>query len=167
MSWQDLGGIGEFVSAIAVVFSLVYVAHQIRQNTRQIDQNREAVRAAAIESSISQAITVRQDIIKSEDVARIFHAGSADPKALTDQELDRYRLLMTNILWAIWNIFSQSRFADLSSETWDAQIPLIERLLSSEGGRWFWANYSHEFVVSFKKEIDRILGVLDDQEASR
>ena len=48
MTWQDLGNIGEFVSGIAVVFSLVYVAYQIRQNTSQIDQNTRAVRATAV-----------------------------------------------------------------------------------------------------------------------
>lgn len=29
MNWQDLGSIGEMISAIAVVVSLVYVAFQI------------------------------------------------------------------------------------------------------------------------------------------
>ena len=39
MTWQDMGNHGEFVSVVAVVISLIYLAFQIRQNTSQIDQN--------------------------------------------------------------------------------------------------------------------------------
>jgi hypothetical protein len=47
LSWQDLGSIGELVGAVAVVISLVYLAFQIRQNTRQIDENTKAAQASA------------------------------------------------------------------------------------------------------------------------
>jgi hypothetical protein len=45
MEWtiQDLGALGEFVGAIAVVVTLAYLAVQIRQNTRSMDANRKAV----------------------------------------------------------------------------------------------------------------------------
>jgi hypothetical protein len=56
MSWQDLGSIGEMISAIAVVVSLIYLAFQIRQNTSQIDQNTEAARASAFDSTITQTM---------------------------------------------------------------------------------------------------------------
>jgi hypothetical protein len=34
MSLEDLGNIGEFVAAVAVIVSLIYLAVRIRQNTR-------------------------------------------------------------------------------------------------------------------------------------
>jgi len=40
---QLLGNFGEFVGAIAVVVTLMYVALQIRQSTRAMDGNRKAV----------------------------------------------------------------------------------------------------------------------------
>lgn len=41
MEWtiQDLGAVGEFVGAIGVVITLIYLAYQIRQNTIQLEQN--------------------------------------------------------------------------------------------------------------------------------
>ena len=36
MSLEDLGNIGEFVAAVAVVVSLIYLAVQIRDNTRSL-----------------------------------------------------------------------------------------------------------------------------------
>jgi hypothetical protein len=157
VTWQDLGSIGELISAIAVVLSLVYLAYQIRQNTSQIDQNTRAVRAAAIDSSISHAISARQAIFENQDVARIFLTGAADPEALSEEERLRYRLALYNALISLSNIFSQSRYAGLSSETWDAQIPAVQRTLSTKGGEWFWSNYGREFEASFQQEVVRVL----------
>ena len=101
MSWQDLGGIGEFVSAIAVVISLVYLAFQIRQNTSQIDQNTKAVQTSALDSGIGRAMDIRRDIFVNEEISGIFLTGSADPESLTEHELMRYRLLVHNVLWSL------------------------------------------------------------------
>ncbi len=43
MTLQDLGNIGEFVGAIGVVASLIYLALQVRQTSRQINQNTNSV----------------------------------------------------------------------------------------------------------------------------
>ena len=157
MSWQDLGSIGELVSAIAVVISLVYLAFQIRQNTSQIDQNTKAAQATAFDSSITHAMVARQAIFQNEDVARIFHRGSMDPEALSEEELLRHRLVVHNVLWSIWNLQSQAQVGEVSAETWQAQIAILQRLFSSKGTRWFWANYREEFGLSFQREVARII----------
>ena len=41
MSIQDLGSIGEFIAAIATLVTLVYLAMQIRHNTRALHQTSE------------------------------------------------------------------------------------------------------------------------------
>ncbi|MCH8140758.1 MAG: hypothetical protein IH908_04080 [Proteobacteria bacterium] len=53
MEWtiQDLGAVGEFIGAIGVVITLVYLAHQIRQNTAQLKQNIPTAKAAALNAS--------------------------------------------------------------------------------------------------------------------
>lgn len=151
MSLEDWGNIGEVIGAIAVVVSLLYLAWQIRQNT-------EAVRASAVDSSISHSMGVRQSVSESPELTRIYHEGSQDPHSLSEQELFRYRLLCHNMLLSHWNIFAQSRFAGLTTETWSSQRPVVKRMLSSEGGRWFWENYRAEFEPIFQEEVDLILG---------
>ena len=153
MSWQDLGSIGELVSAVAVVVSLVYLAFQIRQNTRQIDENTKAAQAAAFDSSINHTFMARATIIENEDLARIYLEGSKDPKALSEEDLLRYRLILHNILWSIWNMQSQARVGQLSSETWGAQQATLERIAKTAGFKWFWANYAQEFGASFQRIV--------------
>ena len=151
MSLEDWGNISEVIGAFAVIVSLLYLAWQIRQNT-------EAVRASAVDSSISHSMGVRQSIFESQELTRIYHEGSQDPSSLAEQDLLRFRLLCHNMLLSHWNIFAQSKFAGLTTETWSSQRPVVRRMLSSEGGRWFWANYRQEFEPSFQLEVDQIIG---------
>lgn len=160
MSWQDLGSIGEMVSAVAVVISLIYLAFQIRQNTNQIDQNTVAARAMAFDSSITHAMVARQAIFENEDVARIYTEGSIDPDSLSDQDRLRYRLTVHNVLWSLWNLQSQARVGGLTAETWEAQLEILRRMMASKGVQWFWSNYRGEFGESFQQEVAEILSNL-------
>ena len=167
MSWQDLGSVGEMISAIAVVVSLIYLAFQIRQNTSQIDQNTEAARASAFDSTITQTMHARDLIIENEDVARIYYEGAIDPDSLSEQERMRYRLIVHNVLWSLWNLQAQAQLGGLARETWDAQRVILARMMSSTGVQWFWSNYQEEFGESFQREVRTILsaqgaGVTDD-----
>ena len=157
MSWQDLGSLGEIIGAIAVVLSLVYLAFQIRQNTRQIDQNTKAARATAFDSSIAHTMVARQAIFENAEVARIYHDGSIDPESLSEHDRLRYRLIVHNVLWSIWNLQSQAQVGGLAAETWQAQLMILRRIMSSKGVQWFWANYREEFGASFQEEVAQIL----------
>ena len=164
MSWQDLGSIGELVSAIAVVISLVYLAFQIRQNTSQIDHNTKAARAVAFDSTITHAMVARQAIFENEDVSRIYTDGSIDPEALSEHDRLRYRLIVHNVLWSLWNMQSQAHVGGLAAETWEAQRMILVRMMSSKGVQWFWSNYHQEFGESFRREVAKILS--DEVEAA-
>jgi hypothetical protein len=149
VSLDDLGNIGEAIGAVAVVVSLVYLASQIRQNTR-------AVRATAVDSSIGHSMDVRKSLYESDALARIYTAGSNDPETLSAEDLVRFRMFYHNVLLSLSNIYSQTSLAGLPVETWSAQIPLLQRVLSTAGGKWFWTNYRHEFEPSFRDEVARI-----------
>ena len=65
MTLQDLGSLGEFIGAIAVVISLVYLAAQIRQNTR-------ALHSSSYAQSAEQLWLVNLAIAQDRDLARIW-----------------------------------------------------------------------------------------------
>ena len=44
MNWEAIGAIGEIVGAAAVVFSLTYLALQLRANTRTMRRNMPSCR---------------------------------------------------------------------------------------------------------------------------
>jgi hypothetical protein len=166
MTIQDFGAIGEIVGAAAVVVSLIYLASQIRQNTRQINQNTTAAQATAFDSAITHTMMARQAIFQDAEVARIYHDGSLDPESLSDNDRLRYRLIAHNILWSIWNLQSQSAMGGDGEEMRDTQVPLLRRVVSQPGMRWFWLNWSQEFGPSFRQEVERILVEIDAETSS-
>jgi hypothetical protein len=150
MTIMELGAIGEFVGAIAVVFTLLYLALQIRQNTK-------AVQASAVDVSISRANDVRESLYENAEVSRIYMQGLTHPEELDEESQLRFRLLMHNVLLAGSNVYSQTSYAGLSLSTWEAQLMLLKRVITSPGGRWFWKEYRLEFEQTFREQIDRIL----------
>ena len=161
MTIQDAGAIGEILGALAVVVSLIYLASQIRQNTRQIDQNTQAAQATAFDSAITHTMMARQAVFQDAEVARIYHDGSLDPDSLSDHDRLRFRLIAHNILWSIWNLQSQSAMGGDGVEMMDTQIPLLRRIVSQPGIRWFWENWNQEFGPSFRVKVERILEEID------
>ena len=84
---QLLGNYGEFVGAIAVVVTLVYLAQQLRQNT------------AALKSGTWQAIQnselgFDQFLVSNEEVARLWLKGSAKGLDSFEDPTERFRCMI-------------------------------------------------------------------------
>ena len=150
MNWEAAGAVGEIIGAVAVFITLVYLAVQIRQNTG-------AVRAAALDSSVNAMASIRAKIHDSGELTDIYLRGGENPESLTDAELTRYRLLLTNIVWSILNLYTQSIYANLSESVWMSQKPILKRILNTKGGKWYWSQHKNEFEVSFALEVDAIM----------
>ena len=150
MNWEAIGAIGEIVGAAVVFLTLIYLALQIRQNT-------SSVRLAAVDAAITHMSNVRQGIFADAEVTEIYIQGGKDPTGLDEKSLVRYRLLIHNILLSISIIHAQSELAELSKSNWECHIRIVERVVSTPGGAWFWDNYRHEFEDSFRNEVDKLL----------
>lgn len=160
MDWsiQDLGAAGEFVGAIGVVVTLVYLAHQIRQNTHQLEQGTLMARAAAQNASNVALRETRASIFASGEMAEIFFLGNANPQELAEVPRLRYRLLIQNVTEVMLEIYSQTMATGFAPETWHTQgNTLVRRILDTPGGNWFWANYRHNYPADFRTEVDGIL----------
>ena len=54
MDWEQLGALGELVGAIAAIALLGYIAVQIRQNSKLLQQNTRATEAASRQAFATQ-----------------------------------------------------------------------------------------------------------------
>jgi hypothetical protein len=158
VNWEAVSAISEIVGAFGVVASLGYLAYQIRQNTKQLEQNERASIAAAVNVSLTNYRENRRYIYTSAEVSDICLKGMADPDALSDSERYRFRLLIQNLMDALWDMYSQTVLTSFSPETWTTQgQTVVERVFATTGGRWFWKNFCHDYSDEFRNEIDRIL----------
>ena len=150
MTIFELGALGEFIGAMLLFASLVYVGLQIRQNTK-------LVQASAVDASVGKLNDVRASMYENAELSRIYIQGLANPDELDEENRLRFRLLIHNILLAISNVHSQTGFANLSLSTWESQIVIVTRVIHTQGGQWFWKEYRLEFEESFREQVDQIL----------
>ena len=52
MNWEAIGAVGEIVGAVAVVGTLFYLAIQIRQNNRVVEENSRQLRLGEVDATL-------------------------------------------------------------------------------------------------------------------
>ena len=88
MTLQDLANLGEVIGAIAVIASLIYLAFEIRQNTR-------AMRRAATQDIHRSLNDQARCLVESPDLAALAFRASQRPEELTGEERFRFQMLLT------------------------------------------------------------------------
>jgi len=160
VNWEAIAAISDMIAALAVVVSVAYLASQIRQNTRQLEQSERTSIAASVSASATTYRENRQHIYTSREVARIQLEGTADPERLDEVDRYRFRLLMSNFTDANLDMYTQSVVTGFSPETWETQgRRVVGRVLGTPGGQWFWRQHCEEYPRAFREEVDRILGI--------
>ena len=142
MSLTDLASLGTFVSAVAVVVSLVFVGFQLRQNTR-------AVRAATSQSHAMNYTEIAYHIAESADLARIWRLGLGGLEHLSEDELVRF-ILCANGLFRFFEASRlQWRHKQLDNEHWQNVEAFIRDLANQPGIAQFWAARRHTHSTEF------------------
>ena len=149
MSLEDLGNIGEFVAAIAVVVSLIYLAVQIRQNTR-------SVRAATHHSSARSATETQNVFAQSNDAARIFRIGSRELEELNEDERLRFDSMLLSIFAWYEDAFFQYQQSMIDREVWEGRQRGLLGQLKRPGTASWWTRRSGFFANSFASYVDQL-----------
>ena len=92
MSIQDLGSLGELIAAIATLVTLLYLAMQVRHNTRALDQ-------ATGRAISDDATRWRKSVIHHPEVADLYLKGMFEPDSLYPSEKLRFRMLLSQLFY--------------------------------------------------------------------
>ncbi len=156
MTLQDLGSIGELVGAIATVGTLLYLAIQIRANTR-------TVRADARRSHFIAESTSYASIVENHDVAKMFQAGLADPKSLDAPDRLRFMFLLSPFVAHAQLEFLEHQEGLRDSVMFERNFNTRLQFLRTPGGRKFWDQQRQMYDQTFGASVDRWLaGESDD-----
>jgi len=162
MTITELGALGEFVGAIGVVITLIYLAIQIRQNTRAMEESRRLALAQTyqLRADALQDMLVRA--ANSEHVgpilAKLTEAGYPEDIGSLDQlspgERGRFRQwqIAQHVHWD--NMFYQYQQGFLDEEYYREEFVVrVRRLAPVWRALGIVANRR-----SFDREIERLLG---------
>jgi hypothetical protein len=149
---EALGNLGEFVGAIGVVVSLIYVSLQLRQNTN-------SVRAASFNDMVRNSIRLLEHGFRDSEFAGFLARAEGDPEALDATERVRWDSYMTAVFRHFGNLVYQYRVGALDEQMWASyRRDLKEHLRSPAWGAWFG---THRVVFS-ESLIDEVAVLLEE-----
>ena len=148
MSLDDLGNVGEFLGALGVIASLIYLGIQIRQNTR-------SVRASTFHGAASRAADLTRAIAEGKELAHIYRRGMVGLDQLEDDDdVLRFMMLLSTMFRQFEDLFFQYRAGTISSESWDAWRYSLRLQISNPGFSPFWDLRRLAFTESFRRFVD-------------
>jgi len=151
MNWNLVSAIAEVLATVGVIVSLIYVAIQVKQNSKLIDQSILATRSATVhETSVSYS-RIYELLAQDSELCDIHQRGIRG-ETLTDNEVGRFESLI--IIYVIWleDADHQHTF-DLYFDGDDTN-PIdgmgdvgTKPLLSSPIGREWWDKNARDFTT--------------------
>ena len=132
MNWDALGAIAEMVGAMGVLATLIYLAFQIRDNTRSLH-------AASLESILEGA---REryflPMASTSDMANIYARGLNSLDQLDEDETRRFFYMMYEQLFQMQQVWQLRERNLIPQVDYDAWLDYTASLLRTEGGAEMW-----------------------------
>ena len=147
MNWEAIGAIGEIVGATAVVVSLVYLASQVRQNSR------------IVKGASAQSLTqnIQTELRWSGDLGEIFLKVIEEPESLTKVEAFKAGEWATAAMMVRQNEYIQYKKNLIDQDFWESNIGIIRNILSIAWFRNWWENIDKAaFTSDFVKLVDSL-----------
>lgn len=163
MDWDAIGAIGEVVAAIGVIVSLVYLAAQIKQNTR-------ASRASTIQQWAVTSSTEKQSVIGDAEFAKLLVAGGSDTANFNEAEKVQFRLYWLQVFNTFEFLFLQRHLGTIDQVFFEDKLPAYRALLALPGVRAFWddnaaLNFDRRFRAFVEQEILEVRGESRDPQS--
>ncbi len=150
MTIQDLGSIGELLAAIATIVTLIYLATQVRQNTR-------ALKSATFQNISGEMGRNVEPILNNADLAALMVKGNIDPTSLTEEEALRFSSMLTASLRRLEAVFVQHQLGSIDSALKEGfELSLISILQMPFASHW-WSTAKTVFYPPFAAHLDRRL----------
>jgi len=147
MTISDLGSIGEFISSIAVVVTLIYLSFQLRQNT-------QAIRAASTQA-LDQSVTANIALwATSRENAVLISRGRESPESLSDEEAIHFHALITAFFLTMDSSFWSHRNRLLPDELWEREQQVIRDWVNTPGGRIAWQRKRSQVSRPFREYVE-------------
>jgi len=144
---EDFKNISELLAAIATVVSLIYVAIQIRGNTK-------AVRSAAAQTVHEAFATWYRMLATDGQLSQVVANGLKDYSGLSEGDKARFIATFMAFLSYCQDAFIKWREGTLSAELWSGWELVMMNLVNAPGGVEFWRERGYLFGEEFQAHVE-------------
>jgi hypothetical protein len=150
MTLTDLASIGTFISALAVLISLIYLSQQIRQNTKHSQALIQQGRAARIADTALRLA----ELTSAPELGRCFD-GSPDVSA---NEVRRFLYICRAIFISAEDSFFQGQQGLLDKAAFESFEASIKSGMGTPGMAAGWALTRDMYEPKFRSFVDEFAG---------
>ena len=147
MTIQDLGSIGELVSSVAVLITLIYLAIQVKQNTVMM-------RNAASQSTASAGREVALATMASPEMAKIFVKLSAGEELNPEEQIHRLMWCQAT-LRALESYYMHWKSGLVDDEFWATRKNGATSILGTLTEE-IWASVKSQYDTGFVDFVDEL-----------
>jgi hypothetical protein len=149
MSLANLPAVGSFVSGIAVVFSFVFLALQIRQTNR----NQKSLMQQGRSTRNVDILLRMSDPFVSETIAE----ADSNCAALSPGKIWAFYGLAGAVFWTYEDSFLQFQTNALDAASWESDATTIKRLLGYPAYRVAWKMARDGMSGGYREYVDSVL----------
>lgn len=142
MSIQDLGALGEILGGAGVIITLIYLARQIRENSRQVRLST----TASLNDLINQGF---DPIYNNAETTHIWLTGLESPTSLDHQQWSVFGMFMARLMNTLYTVAEARDNEVIDAATQDRYVHSFRTFLETPGGRR-WLEDTGFFTLSNK-----------------
>tara|TARA_Y100001934_G_C12002957_1_gene608540 strand:+ start:144 stop:653 length:510 start_codon:yes stop_codon:yes gene_type:complete len=160
---QTLGQAGDFIGGIGVVVTLIYLAFEIHQNSKQ-------TKVAAAQSIMQSLSDYYRSASETDQLARVVHMGMENLDSLTDAEATQFFFWGFSFFRLVELAHLHYRLGNIPESFWRGQVAHLEGLFAFPGCRNIYERRQNVFSQEFQEFINNTViqgppmatGYLDD-----
>jgi hypothetical protein len=151
MSLSDLASLGSFVSGIAVLISLIYLALQVRQAERN---QQTSIRHSRVSRSVEFQLTTADPGVVDAWQGGLLGAGA---KEMTESQQSQFLALCRGLFFHLEDSFYQHEEGLLNEEAFETMLASARVFAGNPGARAAWKTLRRNFAGRFAKFMDDIV----------
>lgn len=159
MNWDALGAIGEIIGATAVVITLVYLAVQVRQNTK-------SVRTSTLLANSDLWASLFCSLAE-KDTAAAYATGMLGRADIKPIHYTQFFLMCRAMFVAFENQYYQYRHGTLDESTYlGYERSITTQLISMPGFRIWWTQSCDVFSPEFVEHVEAMIANVPEADAN-
>jgi hypothetical protein len=149
MNWDAIAAASEFVAAIAVVISLIYIALQVRSGA-------SAFKTSLRDSTFHSLMEINYALAADESLAWVFQQGASDWDLLEERELARALQMMYSFFKMFENMYLHYLEGLVEEKMWASNKQVLFAYGAQPGAQRYLSQRMPSFVPEYQKLLQAI-----------
>lgn len=143
---EDLGNLGDFIGGIAVVVTIIYLAVQVRRNTR-------ALQTASRQELVS-GFREHNRLFFEAGATDAFSAGLRRYPDIPREQADLFSGMLTDHATFLQGAFALHEAGTLEDETYEAYLQYFSATVLTPGGAAWWSEIGPLFTPRMVRAVN-------------